>query len=290
MKRIAVTGGAGRIGRAVLRRARAMSLDVLGIDVVPDLAADSTPTIGIRSATVDIRDTDRLADLFEGIDGVIHCAGLHAPHVGRLSDDAFRSINVEGTESVLHALGRARVPRLVLSSSTALLGGGSAAGEPARWIDQATRTRARTIYHETKLAAEERVRDAAGRSLRASIVRLGRCFPEEPRLVAFYRMNRGISERDAAGAHLAALGAADYESEPVIACATTPFRRTDAAGLGTNARDVVARCCPDTVAAFTARGWSMPQRADRVYDNAEARERWNWQPGDGALNAMAEFR
>lgn len=282
MKRIAVTGGGGRIGRAVRRRAEAAGLDVLGIDVAPDDLIG-----GSRCVVADIRDTVRLAQLFEGVDGVIHCAGLHAPHVGHVPDDAFRSVNIEGTQSVLRAVERAGVPRLVLSSSTAVLGGGSADGEPARWIDHTTEPCARTIYHETKLTAEELVRDAAGRSVKASIVRLGRCFPEEPSLVAFYRMCRGISERDAAKAHLAALRSAGVKCEALIACATTPFRREDAAELSTNAPVVVARRCPGAVSAFAAREWSIPQRADRVYDNARARERWNWIPEDGVLKAIA---
>lgn len=265
---IVVTGSAGRIGSAICRKARQDGHRVIGIDRIDDG----------RSIAADIGDTERMAHLFDGADAVIHCAGLHAPHVGLVPDRDFLAANVDGTASIVRAVRRAGVARLVLASSTAVLGGGSAPGEPARWIDDRTEPRARTIYHATKLEAEALVRDAAGPRLGASIVRLGRCFPEEPRLVAFYRLCRGIGEDDAAQAHLSALAAADETCQPLIACATTPFRRADAAELGRNAPTVIARRCPQVAAAFAAKGWMIPQRTDRVYDNALARERWRWAP------------
>lgn len=274
-----MTGGAGRIGRAIRREAMVAGFETVGVDLIH---AEGT-------ITADICDTDRLTRLFEGAHAVVHCAGLHAPHVGREPDDAFHSINVEGTRSVLRAIERAGVTHLVLSSSTAVLGGGSDDGEPARWIDDGAEPVARTIYHETKLEAEAMVRDATGSALRASIVRLGRCFPEEPRLVAFYRLCRGISERDAAVAHLAALDAVGEAREPLIACASTPFRPEDAAELGVDAEAVMRVRCPEIVDAFERRGWTVPRRTDRVYDSTGARTQWAWAPKDDGRMAINVF-
>lgn len=270
--RIVVTGGAGRIGRAIRSAATCAGFDVVGVDLAG----------GGGTVLADVRDLDAMVRLFEGACGAIHCAGLHAPHIGREDDDAFRSINVGGTESVLRAARRIGVGRIVLSSSTAVLGGGSDEGAPARWIDDATEPHARTIYHETKLEAEALVRGATGPNLRASIVRLGRCFPEDPHLVAFYRLCRGIGERDAARAHLAAFHNADDACEPLIACATTPFRREDVHELGIDAPAVMERRCPDVLDAFRRQGWLVPPRTDRVYDNAGIRTRWAWVPEDDA--------
>lgn len=275
--RIAVTGSAGRIGAAVCRAARARGHAVVGIDRVDG------PRVTAKS---DVGDGHRLARLFEGVDAVLHCAGLHAPHVGVETDDAFRTVNVGGTASVLRAAVRCEVKRLVLTSSTAVLGGGSEPGEPARWIDDRTPPVARTIYHETKLAAEVLVRDAAGPQLRASIVRLGRCVPEPPALVAFHLLCRGIGVRNAADAHLAALGAADGTARPLIACAITPFEREDADLLGRDARAAIDRRCPEVARAFNERGWLIPERAGRVYDGATAHERWDWTPENGADAAI----
>lgn len=150
---------------------------------------------------------------------MFHCAGLHAPHVGVDSDEAFWSINLNGAVTVLQAIAAAGVSRMVLTSSTALLGGGSEPGQPARWIDDSVQAVPRTIYHETKLAAEEKVRDATGARFRASIVRLGRCFDEGPQLTAFYRLSRGISVADAVAVHFRAAAFCNLESAPLIACA-----------------------------------------------------------------------
>ena len=271
IRSIAVTGSAGRIGRAICTRARRDGLAVIGIDTVDDEA----------SRIADIRNSDHLTDLFDGIDCVIHCAGLHAPHVGNKSDDAFRSININGTESVLRAIERAGVGRIVLSSSTAVYGGGSPAGKPARWIDEMSQPAPRTIYHTTKLEAEAIVRSVTGTRLAASIVRLGRCFPEGPMLTALYRLSRGISEADAASAHLCAANATDQDCEPLIACATSPFQREDVDELGLKAPTVIRRRCPEVITAFETRGWAIPGRVDRVYDSSKAQKCWRWQPRDG---------
>lgn len=275
VRSIAVTGSTGRIGTAICARASTLGMRVIGLDSLPKG----------NSVQVDIRNDKRLAELFEGVDCVIHCAGLHAPHVGRETDDAFRSINVDGTASVLRAAECAGVTRLVLTSSTALLGGGSSPGEPARWIDEMTEVSSRTIYHETKLEAEEMVRAATSPNFSASIVRLGRCFPEAPNLTAFYRLSRGISDADAATAHLCAAEACDLTSEPLIACAATPFRREDVDELGEDVRSVMEKRCPEVLNAFATRNWEIPVRVDRVYDSYVAQQLWRWSPKDGAVRA-----
>ncbi|MDA7949773.1 MAG: NAD(P)-dependent oxidoreductase, partial [Hyphomicrobiaceae bacterium] len=270
LRSIAVTGSAGRVGSGICTLARRQGLRVVGLDKRPDAV----------SIKADIREHHALAKHFEGVDCVIHCAGLHAPHVGVASDDAFRAINVDGTASVLRAIAIASVPRIVLTSSTALLGGGSDPGQPARWIDDTTQPAPRTIYHETKLVAEAKVRNATGPSLKASIIRLGRCFDEGTRLNTLYRLSRGISVEDAAAAHLCAARACDLDSEPQIACADTPFERDDASLLGSNARLVIKKRCPEVLKTFAAHQWEIPQRVDRIYACSSAQRRWHWRPMD----------
>ncbi len=278
LRTIAVTGSAGRIGAGICNLARRRGLQVIAIDMMPD-------ALSIRA---DIRDLHALIRHFEGVDCVFHCAGLHAPHVGAASDEAFWSINLKGTATVLQAIAAAGVSRMVLTSSTALLGGGSAPKQPARWIDDNVQVAPRTIYHETKLAAEEKVRDATGTRLRASIVRLGRCFDEGPRLTTFYRLSRGITVADAAAAHFSAAACCDLESTPLIACATTPFKRADAPALGNDARSVIAKRIPELLYTYAARGWDIPERIDRVYDSSTAQKSWRWKPKDNVHASIAE--
>ncbi|MDG1472226.1 MAG: NAD(P)-dependent oxidoreductase [Ascidiaceihabitans sp.] len=118
LRSIAVTGAAGRIGRVICAEARKRNIDVVGIDAIR--------SDGVFQA--DVRDTNQLSRLLEGVDCVFHCAGLHAPHVGLQSDDTFKSINIDGTASVLRAVEIAGTGRFVLTSTTAIYGGGSAIG------------------------------------------------------------------------------------------------------------------------------------------------------------------
>jgi UDP-glucose 4-epimerase len=282
---LAVTGASGRIGAAIVA---AWTLGpTIGIDRV---AGEHT------SVLADIRDLDAMTRALRGCDTVIHAAALHAPHVGVASDMDFRSINVDGTEIVLTAAHRAGVGCFILTSSTAVYGGGGAAGAPARWFDEASEPEPRTIYHQTKLAAETLTRAAAGFALRTAIIRVGRCFPEPLPLLALYRLSRGIDPRDAATAHLSAIRAAATTTPVFIAAPKTPFRRSDCAELGRDAAAVIDRRCPWFAAASRARGWSIPQTIDRVYDSTQTRRALGWAPrfggravlqGDDALAAFS---
>lgn len=277
--RIVVTGARGRIGRAIAAAARRAGASVVACDLAP----------GPKLVRADVRDLGSLISAFEGADCVIHCAGLHAPHVGQYSDTAFRSINVDGTATVLRAMRRVGVPSLVLTSTTALLGGGARAGAPARWIDDTTAPRPRSIYHETKIAAESLVRSECGPRLSASIVRLGRCFDEAPQVMAIHRLSRGIDPRDAAMAHLRAARFATREPTPLIVSCSSPFRRADCLALGREADKLIRKRCPGLARQFDRLGWPLPAAIDRVYDSREARRRWNWQPRFGPQSIFARW-
>ena len=266
--RVVVTGAAGRIGQALLRQAAADGFVATGFDV---------KGAGLR---LDIRDTDALARLCEGADCVFHVAGLHAPHVGQASDEDFRSINVAGTESVLAACKRAGVGRMVLTSTTALFGGGAAPGEPARWITEDAPTPVRTIYHETKLEAERLVQEAEG--LETAILRIGRCFPEPIPEMIIHRLCRGIDPRDVADAQLKAMHMAPDLPEPLIICVATPFLPSDCADLGQDADRVISKRCPIVARYFAMQGWPLPKQIDRVYVSQKAQDVLGWRPKYGA--------
>lgn len=267
-QRIIVTGASGRLGKTIATATRRAGAHVVSCDRVP----------APNAVTADIRDLQRLTSLFDGADCVIHCAGLHAPHVGVRPDAEFRDINVEGTATVLRAMRQVGVPSLVFTSTTALLGGGARAGDPARWIDDATQPRPRSIYHETKIAAEHLIRSACGASLSASILRVGRCFEEPRDIMAIHRLSRGIDPRDAAVAHLRAARFTKRDPEPLIVSYSTPFQRSDCVQLGHQAARVIRNRRPDLARRFDMLGWSLPETIDRVYDSSNARSQWGWTP------------
>ena len=85
--RIVVTGTSGRVGAAVADTLGAFA-ELVGIDAVP----------GVHTTVVgDIGDRKLVASAIGGASAVVHCAGLHAPHLTTHSPSAFRQINVDGT-------------------------------------------------------------------------------------------------------------------------------------------------------------------------------------------------
>lgn len=278
--RILVTGSTGRVGRAIYVRLCGEH-EVVGLDVAPSSTADVVASLD---------DEPALRSVLRGVDAVIHVAALHAPHVNRRPDAAFETVNVDGTARLARLALEAGVKRFVFTSTTALYGAGADPGEPAAWVREETTPRPRTIYHRTKLAAEQALeaQAAAGR-LAVTVLRMSRCFPEPAPLMAGYRLHRGVDARDVADAHAAALAWDQPGYRKYVISGETPFTPEDASGLGTDAPAVLARRAPALVAAFASRGWSLPQGIDRVYDSGRAQAELGWRPRYGFEEVLAEL-
>lgn len=254
--KVVVTGASGRIGGAIAARL-ALRHQVVGIDRRPG---------PLTSAVVDVRETAEVAPLLAGSDAIVHTASLHVPDLAASSPADFRAVNVEATRRLLSAAGEAGIARFVYTSTTSLYGDAMlpAAGE-AVWVTEALEPRPRDIYDETKLAAEESCRAAAANGLACVSLRMSRCFAEEPRLVAIYRLHRGVDAEDVAQAHELALapGHAGYEVYNVSA--PTPFTRADCPRLFADAASVIRERHPWVEAEFQRRCWALPRSIDRVY-------------------------
>lgn len=264
--RVLVTGAAGRIGAAVAARLRSTHELV---------TTDQLATSGI-DVVCDIRDRDAVARALEGMDAVVHCAALHAPHLGQHSEAEFHSINVEATAALIEEARRAGVRRMVYTSTTALYGAASLLPDRAAWIDEATPPQPLTIYHRSKLAAEALVRAAGAPDFRVRILRMSRCFPEPLPLMLVYRLHRGIDARDVAVAHELALGDAGADIATYVISAATPFRPEDAQALKHDAASVISERAPKLAEAFRARGWPLPDSIDRVYFAGMSRSGLGW--------------
>ncbi|MGB8525267.1 MAG: NAD-dependent epimerase/dehydratase family protein [Rhodoplanes sp.] len=125
--RVLLTGGAGFIGRHVLRELFARGHEVRVLDSLrPDVhAAGSGTTVdGAELVIADVRDTKAVDRALEGVEGVLHLAakvGLGVD-VGDLPD--YASSNDAGTAVLLAAMARAGVKRLTLASSMVVYGEG----------------------------------------------------------------------------------------------------------------------------------------------------------------------
>ena len=273
--RILVTGAAGLIGSAVAERL-AQDHDVIGLDL----------RLGPRvQITADCFDMAEWRHRVGAVDAVVHTAALHAPHVGQLSDKAFRQSNVEATARLLDFALDAGATRFVLTSTTSLYGHALGPAGAAVWVDEQLEPQPRDIYDETKLEAEKLVASAAG-SMTVTALRMSRCFPEPAEQMTLYRLYRGIDRRDVTEAHALALERSGSSATYVISAAT-PFIREDCEGLFDNAPPVVERRCPGLSERFAAQRWQLPQSIDRVYDGALARHELGFSPRHDIQSCLA---
>jgi dTDP-L-rhamnose 4-epimerase len=125
--RVLLTGGAGFIGRHVLRELLGRGHEVRVLDSLRgDVHTDgkSKPLDGAELIIADMRDAAAVERALRGIDAVLHLAakvGLGV-NVGDLPD--YASSNDVGTAELLAAMARAKVQRLVLASSMVVYGEG----------------------------------------------------------------------------------------------------------------------------------------------------------------------
>jgi nucleoside-diphosphate-sugar epimerase len=158
-----VTGASGFIGSHLVRALKADGFEVRALVHKTPL----TEIAGVLSVVGDILDAEALAQAMAGVDTVFHLAAAVGSVIA--GPQAFREINVNGTQAVFAAARKARVRRVVHFSSIGVLGS-IRAGETA---DEEYPPAPKTPYDRTKFAAEEAVRSAVADGIDAVIVRPG---------------------------------------------------------------------------------------------------------------------
>lgn len=269
--KIAITGTSGRIGRAI-HFSLCQEHEVVGFD---------RSVCSVTSVLGDINDSKLLTKAFEGAQAVIHVAALHAPHVGVYDESEFYRVNVEGTRNVYRAAIDSGVQSLVFTSTTALYGYASRHPEKATWIDETTAPQPKSIYHRTKLEAEQFLESEASQNLRVTTLRMSRCFPEPAPVMAMFRLHRGIDARDVAQAHRLALTRPGEDYRMFILSGATPFTKADREPLKRSPEEVLRQRCPSVCELFASRRWELPDSIDRVYDSSLAQRSLGWTPAYG---------
>jgi len=125
MTKIAVTGGSGKAGRAIVRDLFEQGHEVLNIDQVPS-PESYHPEAPIPFLRADITDFGQAleslsgGDTLPGIEAVVHLAAIPSP-AHATADQVFRT-NVTSTHAVFSAARRLGLQRIVWASSETTLG------------------------------------------------------------------------------------------------------------------------------------------------------------------------
>ncbi len=166
--RCLVTGSAGFVGSNLVRALLARGCEVHGFDKAPAPFDDPH----LRWFQGDVRDEKRLLEACEGVDTIFHTAAMietltYAP---KAFAELVRSVNVEGTRTVLRVAQESGVRRLVHTSSII-----TASGDAHRGASEATPySTSSDLYSSTKVASEQLVLAANGESgLLTSAIRPG---------------------------------------------------------------------------------------------------------------------
>jgi UDP-glucose 4-epimerase len=149
--RVVVTGGAGFVGSHVCAAliSRAEIAEVVVIDDLSTGRAANVSGCGSTLVVGSVLDSALLDRVIPGADAVVHLAAA-ASVPGSLSDPVrCNQVNVGGTVRVLEAARRAGCRHVVLASSSAVYGDGTAAVK-----DEQTPAEPVTPYAVSKLAAE----------------------------------------------------------------------------------------------------------------------------------------
>jgi len=151
--RVAVTGGAGFIGRAIVERLTTRGDEVVALVRDPDRAAHLVgPGVTLVRSSLD--DPAVLADGLRDADAVIHAAGSYRIGIKASERPAMLDANVGATERVLDAAAAAGAARIVYISTLNVLG--NTHGQiPDESFRRAPSEGFLSYYDETKLRAHE---------------------------------------------------------------------------------------------------------------------------------------
>lgn len=117
--KVAVTGGSGVVGRAVVRLLVDAGHEVAALARSAE-ASDTLDGLGAAVVTGDLFDETALARLTKGREHVFHIAGVN--ELCSLDPARMWQVNVEGTLAVLRASQRSGVGRLIHTSSAVTIG------------------------------------------------------------------------------------------------------------------------------------------------------------------------
>lgn len=120
--RVLVTGGAGFIGRVLVKRLLSRGWEVVNLDLLTYAAQKPEPAAGMQLVVGDVSDPEVVAFAMMGVEGVFHLAA--ESHVDRSirGSRRFLETNVVGTGVLLEAAAKAGISRFLYVSTDEVYG------------------------------------------------------------------------------------------------------------------------------------------------------------------------
>ena len=155
MKRVAVTGARGMIGRNIIRQLQHHDCTIRALVRDGKALGD-----GVEVVAGDLASDEALEHLLDGVDVVFHCAA-------ELSDrEKMYEVNAKGTERLAEFAAKKNVSCLIHISSAGVVG-------PVRqnWIDESTPCHPGSVYEMSKWQAEQALNQLLGSGVRLCVLR-----------------------------------------------------------------------------------------------------------------------
>jgi len=140
--RVLITGAAGNIGKCLRTHLRGR----YALLRLADIAEQEPAQAGEEICKIDVRDIDSVARCMEGIDCVVHLAGI--PGVDTW--DKILPMNIDGCYNVFEAARRQHVPRVIFASSNHAVG----YHRREKFLDNTVEPRPDSLYGVSKVFGE----------------------------------------------------------------------------------------------------------------------------------------
>lgn len=268
---VAVTGASGRLGAAIVSALAADGLAVRALDIVPGV---HPPEVGARY--LDVTDPASVERALDGVDVLIHVAGLHGAHLAAgVRRSEIWHINVDGTWWLLRA-GR-KLRRVVFASSMSVYGPGSGSGY-ARVLDEDVAVEPEDVYDLTKVMGERMLDHLREEGTETVALRLGRFYYGSRYDYHLRKLATGLDLRDATSAFVRCVRAPSLPRRAYCVASDLDLSYEQRARLGTELPAVTEEVLPGLLDALRRRGWPVPQRYGKSAATNALREDLGWRP------------